>query len=54
MCHVTATADDGGAMNYEVDSRKKNPAFQCAKCHIAFGKQAIPESHLKALSEAAK
>jgi hypothetical protein len=51
-CHATATADDGGALNFEVESRQKNPAFQCAKCHIAFGKQPIPESHLKALAAA--
>jgi hypothetical protein len=52
-CHTTATADDGGAINYEVESRRKNPAFQCAKCHIAFGKQPIPASHLKVLTDAA-
>lgn len=53
MCHATATLADGGALNYEADQRKKNPAFQCVKCHITYGKLAIPDSHLKAL-EAAK
>ena len=53
-CHVTATSDDGGALNYEVDSRKKDPKFQCAKCHIVFGKLPIPDSHLKAIAEAGK
>ncbi len=52
-CHATATSDDGGALNYEVDSRKTNPAFQCVKCHITFGKLPIPESHIKAIAEAA-
>jgi hypothetical protein len=49
MCHITATTDDGGALNYEVDERKKDPKFQCVKCHIAYGKSAIPESHLRAI-----
>ena len=52
-CHVTPTSDDGGALNYEVDSRKTNPAFQCVKCHIAFGKMPIPDSHTKAIAAAA-
>lgn len=51
-CHATATSDDGGAMNYEIDSRRANPTFQCVKCHIAYGKSAIPDSHLKALATA--
>lgn len=52
MCHATPTADDGGALNFEMESRKTNPAFQCVKCHITFGKQPIPASHVSALSEA--
>ena len=50
MCHVTSTVDEGGALNFEADARQKNPAFQCVKCHLAYGKQPIPESHQKALS----
>jgi hypothetical protein len=49
MCHVTATVADGGALNYEADQRQKNPAFQCIKCHITYGKLPIPESHKRAL-----
>ncbi len=49
-CHITATADDGGILNFEVDARKKDAKFQCAKCHLAFGKSAVPESHLKAIA----
>jgi hypothetical protein len=52
MCHVTATADDGGALNYEADARKANPAFQCTKCHIVFGKMPMPASHMAALDAA--
>ncbi len=48
-CHITATADDGGVLNFEVDSRNKNTKFECTKCHISFGKRDIPESHLKAI-----
>lgn len=50
MCHITETSDDGGILNYEIDSRKKDASFQCVKCHIAFGKLPIPESHFKAIS----
>jgi hypothetical protein len=52
-CHATATSDDGGAINYEIDQRKASPAFQCVKCHITFGKLPVPETHLKAVSDAA-
>lgn len=51
-CHATATSDEGGALNFEVDSKKSNVAFQCVKCHIAYGKQPVPDSHLKALAAA--
>ena len=49
MCHVTATVDDGGAMNFEVQSKKTNPAFQCTKCHVVFGARPVPQSHLQAI-----
>jgi hypothetical protein len=52
-CHATPTSDDGGALNYEIDSRNKDPKFTCAKCHVTFGKQAIPVSHTKAIADAA-
>lgn len=50
MCHITATSDDGGILNFEIDSRKKDANFQCVKCHIAYGKSPIPESHFKAIT----
>jgi hypothetical protein len=53
-CHVTATLDDGGALNYEADMRAKNAKFECVKCHLAFGKKPIPTSHLEALKAAGK
>lgn len=48
-CHITQTADDGGALNFEIDSKRKNPSFVCTKCHVVFGKEAIPESHPRAI-----
>lgn len=54
MCHITATSDDGGILNYEIDERKKNAKFECVKCHVSFGRSAIPDSHLKAVADAAK
>lgn len=48
-CHITATTDDGGALNFELDQRKKDSAFVCTKCHVAFGKESIPEDHPKAI-----
>lgn len=48
-CHVTATTDDGGALNFEIDQKKKDPAFVCTKCHITFGKESVPADHPQAI-----
>jgi hypothetical protein len=48
-CHVTATSDDGGALNFEIDQRKTKSDFQCTKCHLVFGSQPIPPSHAEAI-----
>lgn len=48
-CHVTTTTDDGGILNYEIDSKRKDPNFVCTKCHVTFGKDAIPEDHPRAI-----
>jgi hypothetical protein len=48
-CHVTATTDDGGALNFEIDQKKKDPAFVCTKCHVTLGKEGIPEGHPAAM-----
>ena len=50
-CHVTATLDDGGALNFEIDQKKKDPGFVCTKCHVVFGKQGVPASHVSALAK---
>jgi hypothetical protein len=51
-CHVTATADDGGVLNYELDQRNKNAQFACVKCHIVFGSKPTPLSHVEAVRRA--
>jgi hypothetical protein len=48
-CHITATTDDGGSLNFEIDQKKKDPAFACTKCHVIFGKDAVPENHSAAI-----
>lgn len=48
-CHITATTDDGGILNFEIDQRKKDPKFVCTKCHVSFGKEPIPENHPQAI-----
>lgn len=53
-CHATASSADGGAINAEIDARKANPKFECIKCHTAFGKLPVPESHAKAVADAGK
>ena len=44
-CHITTTTDEGGILNFEIDSKRKDPKFTCTKCHVTFGQQPIPESH---------
>ena len=44
-CHITQTVDDGGALNFEIDSKRKDANFVCTKCHVTFGKEAMPASH---------
>jgi hypothetical protein len=48
-CHITPTTDDGGALNFEIDQKKKDPAFVCTKCHITFGRDHVPENHPQAI-----
>ncbi len=49
-CHVTATSDEGGILNFEVDQKKEKASFVCTKCHVSFGQAATPESHLKVIT----
>lgn len=49
-CHITATSDEGGALNFEIDQRHAKPGFQCTKCHLIFGTQALPANHMAALT----
>lgn len=50
-CHIETNLD--GALNYEIDQRRKNPNFQCVKCHILIGKNAVPQNHLDAIPKPA-
>jgi len=53
-CHITATSDEGGALNYEIDQRKAKADFQCTKCHLVFGKDSLPASHIEAIPKPVK
>ncbi|HXT62578.1 MAG TPA: cytochrome c3 family protein [Pyrinomonadaceae bacterium] len=48
-CHITTTTDEGGILNFEIDSKKKDPNFTCTKCHVTFGKGPVPASHPQAI-----
>ncbi|HYJ47660.1 MAG TPA: cytochrome c3 family protein [Pyrinomonadaceae bacterium] len=49
-CHIEA--DASGILNIEVEQKKAKADFQCTKCHITFGKEPIPKSHLDATAAA--
>ncbi len=48
-CHVTASVDEGGALNFELLQRKSDPAFRCTKCHLAYAGAPVPASHSSAI-----
>ena len=48
-CHITTTTGEGGILNFEIDSKKKDPDFTCTKCHVTFGTSPIPKSHPDAI-----
>lgn len=48
-CHITATSDEGGILNFEIDQRKEKSDFVCSKCHIIFGSSPVPASHLQSI-----
>ncbi|HWW74558.1 MAG TPA: cytochrome c3 family protein [Pyrinomonadaceae bacterium] len=47
-CHT-----EGGALEEEVRKKLASAVFRCAKCHVTFGREAIPASHLKEVPAAA-
>ena len=49
-CHIETSTD--GILNYEIEEKKKNAAFQCVKCHIILGKNPVPANHLEAIPKA--
>jgi len=48
-CHVTTTTNEGGALNYEIDARKRDPKFVCTKCHVTLGSDPVPDNHSQAI-----
>ena len=48
-CHITPTSDDGGIFNFEMDKRRESPRFECAKCHLTYGRSPAPVSHAEAI-----
>lgn len=46
-CHIESNTD--GILNFEIEEKKKNPKFECTKCHILLGKEQVPSNHLEAI-----
>lgn len=53
-CHVTATTEDGGILNYEIDQRRAKQEFVCSKCHLVYGKEEVPSSHITLIPDGSK
>ena len=51
LCHIGASADEA-VLNAEMEQRKRNPSFQCTKCHLTFGREPVPQSHIQAVRAA--
>jgi hypothetical protein len=50
-CHIETNSE--GILNYEIEQKRKNPGFQCSKCHINLGKNPVPQNHLEAIPKPA-
>jgi len=48
-CHINPKPKR--VLNDEIGKREADPAFQCTKCHINYGKSPVPKSHLDAVSK---
>jgi len=53
-CHITATSDDGGILNFEIDQKKENSEFMCSKCHVTFGSSPAPATHPQSIQSIKK
>jgi hypothetical protein len=49
-CHLSAIPGDRRTLNYEIEQRKKNAAFQCTECHLVLGRSPVPASHAEAIT----
>lgn len=48
-CHINQRPKK--ILNEEVEKRQADANFQCAKCHVNYGRQPIPKSHSDAVSK---
>ena len=46
-CHV---GGPDGVLNVAVAKKKSDPSFQCTKCHVVFGREPVPASHVNAVA----
>ena len=47
-CH---TGEPDSALNEAVAKKKAEPSFVCTKCHVIFGREPLPASHLSAVQK---
>jgi hypothetical protein len=45
-CHV---GEPDSILNVAVEKKKADPNFRCTKCHVIFGLDPLPASHLEAV-----
>jgi hypothetical protein len=46
-CHI---GEPDSVLNVAVAKKKADPGFQCMKCHVIFGRDPVPASHLNAVA----
>jgi hypothetical protein len=46
-CHI---GDPDSVLNVAVAKKQADPKFQCMKCHVIFGKEPLPASHVNAVT----
>ena len=46
-CHIRAKPK--GILNVELEKRRADASFACAKCHVNYGRESVPKSHSEAV-----
>jgi hypothetical protein len=46
-CHI---GEPDSVLNVAVAKKKADPGFQCTKCHVIFGREPLPASHVNAVA----